>query len=271
MQRCLKLENQCIPLLCKLTDFQYTPSLLHQLRATASRCVCRDSCSHPSSYSFSSSQGFCYLQRWIHSLFQLPHLQLFLCKVQDADCSLWWECWAAEVMLSSSFPCPPEQHQGRCGRAEQEHSKPDSSSSATFRLCHSRCSGGCSFFLCVRKKEEHKQNLFFVSQQLTKQEHLWSWMPQSLPECWGGEVFRTLLAQSGHFLSIRKSGSGLCYPSVRKATKQLSINYFSGGMQIAFTWDRAAAGQSLCSTEQSCSSTATAPLAACDSWGYNLC
>jgi len=51
-------------------------------------------------------------------------------------------------------------------------------------------------------------------------------MPASFPGCRSGEVFRTLLAQSGHSMSIRKSGSGLCYPSVKKATKQLSINYF---------------------------------------------
>lgn len=43
-------------------------------------------------------------------------------------------CWEAEVMLSSSSPCPPEPHQGRCGRAEQEHSKAGSSSSATVPL-----------------------------------------------------------------------------------------------------------------------------------------
>lgn len=40
-----------------------------------------------------------------------------------------------EVVLSSRLPCPPVQHQVRCGRAEQEHRKAESSSSATFRLC----------------------------------------------------------------------------------------------------------------------------------------
>lgn len=51
-------------------------------------------------------------------------------------------------------------------------------------------------------------------------------MPESSPGCQGGEVLRTLLAQSGQSVSIRKSGSGLCYPSVKKVTKQLSINSF---------------------------------------------
>lgn len=51
-------------------------------------------------------------------------------------------------------------------------------------------------------------------------------MPESFLGCQRGEALRTLLAQSGHPMSIRKSGSVLCYPSVKKVTKQLSINYF---------------------------------------------
>lgn len=89
-----------------------------------------------------------------------------------------------------------------------------------------------------------------------------------LPECRGGEGLRTLLPQSGHFT---KSGSGLCSPSVRKATKQLSINYFLGGMQIVFAWDRAAAGQALCSIKQGCSTAITATLAAEDAACANSC
>lgn len=34
IQWCLKLGNQCIPLLCKLIDFQHKPSFLHPLRTT---------------------------------------------------------------------------------------------------------------------------------------------------------------------------------------------------------------------------------------------
>lgn len=80
-------------------------------------------------------------------------------------------CWEAEVMLSSSSPCPPEPHQGRCGRAEQEHSKAGSSSSATVPLKLLRR----EFLppLCQRRGAEAGLVSVSPTQELTKQEHVW--------------------------------------------------------------------------------------------------
>lgn len=118
------------------------------------------------------------------------------------------------------------------------------------------------------KRSTSRTRFLSPTQQLTRQEHVWE--PESLPGCWGGEVLRTLLAQSGHFLSIRKSGSGLCYPSVRKATEQLSINYFweecrSSWPGTGLLW------VSVCSIKQSCSSAVSTALSAWDSSGCSLC
>lgn len=167
-------------------------------------------------------------------------------------------------------PCPPAQPQVTWRWAEQEVGKADSSVSS---VQTARCQA-CSFIPTITTKGEHKHHCFFISfiKELRKKNTFTNYIPAPLPGCQGGEILRILLAQSGHSLSIRKSGSGLCCPSVKKVMKQLPINDFEEVCkgQIVCTQDSYTAGQSLCSIKPHCSSEISATVWDCNSWGSGL-
>lgn len=90
-----------------------------------------------------------------------------------------------------------------------------------------------SSLLSQEKKSLSSTVFLSFTKQLRKENHMLK-MAESFPGCQGGEVLRTLLAQSRPSVSIRKSGSGLCYPSVKKVSKQLSTNSFQEECKLSF-------------------------------------
>lgn len=168
-----------------------------------------------------------YMYRW-----QINFSSYLTGEVQGVDCSVWWEllerwwcCPAAFLVLLSNI------------RADVGGLNKSTANLTALAQPPSDCAlkaaqeGVPPSLVSEEKRSRSRTRSLSPTQQLTRQEH--EWKPESLPGCRGAEVLRTLLAQSGHFLSIRTSGSGLCYPSVRKATEQLSINYFWEGCRLS--------------------------------------